>query len=426
MPAKKGQDPAIEMLAPDDIKPYEQNPRFNDLAVDPVIKSIQEFGFKNPILIDKSGVIICGHTRYKAALRMGLEKIPCIRYEDLTEAQIIAYRITDNKTGENSEWDWAILKLEMIKLSPELQEITGLAGEDEAFTIQEDPEKDDAVPDIPKEPKAKMGDLYLLGDHRLLCGDATNPEDLEKLMEGNLADLLITDPPYNVDYTGPAVGGTIQNDNMEAIAFIKFLTTSFKNAKKQMKEGAPFYIWHADLKSLEFREAARAADMPIRQILVWVKNTFAMGRHDYHWRHEPCLYGWKEGAAHYFIDDLTQDTVFDEILPDFNKLTKEELKNRLKEFYADKISTTVFHEDKPSKSIERPTMKPVKLFSRQMRNSSKRGDLILDIFGGSGTSIITAEQCGRKCNMIELDPIYVDVIIARWEKYTGRQAEKRG
>jgi site-specific DNA-methyltransferase (adenine-specific) len=255
--------------------------------------------------------------------------------------------------------------------------------------------KEDDVPDIDdvREQKVKDGDIWILGEHHLMCGDSTKLEDTEKLMNGELASLLLTDPPYNVAYVGGTKDAlTIKNDSMSDEAFLDFLTNSFACADASMKKGAAFYIWHAESEGLNFRKALNSTTLSMRQCLIWVKNTFALGRQDYQWMHEPCLYGWKDGASH--------------------------------EWFNDRCQTTILKFDKPVRSTEHPTMKPVALFAYLMENSSKTGDVVLDLFGGSGTTLIAAEQLGRKCYMMELDPHYCDVIIARWEKFTGLKAIK--
>lgn len=249
------------------------------------------------------------------------------------------------------------------------------------------------------------------------------------------ADLLLTDPPYNValgHHQRPSEalqlrrrtdGLVIENDDMDEEAFREFLRKALTAAKSRMRPGAAFYIWYADTSSLAFRTTCKEAGFEVRQNLIWAKSAFAMGRQDYQWRHEPCLYGWKEGAAHYFIDDRTQSTVYEDARPNFAKMKKEEMRELLENIYADKVSTTVLHEKKPSASILHPTMKPVPLIARLIKNSTKKGDIVLDPFGGSGTTLITCEQLKRKCAMVELDPHYCDVIIDRWEKLTGGTAQ---
>ena len=265
---------------------------------------------------------------------------------------------------------------------------------DEELDEAQEPEveDDDYDPEPPEEPKSKRGDIYKLGRHRLMCGDSTSVTDVEALVDGRQIDLLITDPPYNVDYTGKTKDALkIENDQMEDESFRQFLRDAFLTADTVMKPGATFYIWHADSEGYNFRGACHDIQWKVRQCLIWVKNVMVMGRQDYQWKHEPCLYGWKEGAAHHWYSDRTQTT-----LPEF---------------------------DRPTRSKEHPTMKPVPLFDYQIKNSSKKGDAVLDLFGGSGTTIICCEQNGRDAFLMELDPRYVDVIVDRWEKLTGQKAE---
>jgi site-specific DNA-methyltransferase (adenine-specific) len=252
---------------------------------------------------------------------------------------------------------------------------------------------DDFDPDAKYETKVKAGEVWQLGDHRLMCGDSTKAEDVAKLMNGEQADLWLTDPPYNVAYEGGTADKlTIKNDSMKDDAFNKFLVDAFTAARDVLKEGSSFYIWYADVETFNFSSALRTVGLQLRQVLIWAKNGMILGRKDYHFKHEPCLYGWKDGAAH--------------------------------NWYADRKQTTVMEFDKPLHSTEHPTMKPVPLFAYQMENSSKEGDIVLDTFGGSGTTIIAAESLKRKARLMELDPHYCNVIIARWEKLTGGKAQK--
>lgn len=238
------------------------------------------------------------------------------------------------------------------------------------------------------------------------------------------ADLILTDPPYNVAVKN-SQGMTIQNDNLDNEQFGKFLTASFKAMSEHLKEGGAFYIWYASKEHINFEKALNEAGLFVRQQLIWVKSQFILGRQDYHWKHEPCLYGWKEGAAHYFVNDRTQDTIIED-MPNINKMSKEELKQYIKELRdkMESVPTTIIREDKPSHNSDHPTMKPIKLIAKLMKNSSKVGEKVLDLFGGSGTTLVTAEQLGRKCFMMEYDPIYADVIIKRWETLTGKKAVK--
>ena len=259
--------------------------------------------------------------------------------------------------------------------------------------------------------------------HRLMCGDSTSEEDVAKLMNGEIADLVVTDPPYNVAIEN-SQGMTIKNDNMEKSQFLEFLTKAFNCLNISLKEGGAFYVWFASREHINFETALNKNGLQVRQELIWNKNSLILGRQDYQWKHEPCLYGWKDGDSHYFIDDRKQTTVIEDKKPDIKKMKKEEMQKLLEEIYSDKTSTTIINEDKPSVNDLHPTMKPIKLIARQVKNSSKVGEKVLDLFGGSGSTIITCEQLNRKCYTMEYDPKYVDVIINRWEQFTGKKAVK--
>lgn len=402
-----------------EIRPYDKNPRKNDDAVSAVAESIKEFGFKVPMVIDKNNTIITGHTRYKAAKMIGLKEVPVIIADDLTEEQIKAFRLVDNKTAEIAEWDFELLQDEIDDILN--IDLSRFGFENEPDDDDVDPEEVEA-PQPPEEPKSKPGEIYKLGNHRLMVGDSTNPNDVRELMGGAEADLVVTDPPYNVNIQN-SQGMQIENDNMGDIQFKEFLIKAFENLKDSLKPGGPFYIWYASREHINFESALNEVDLWVRQQLIWVKNTFILGRSDYHWKHEPCLYGWKDGEGHYFIDDRTQSTVIDDQV-DFDKLKKEEAIEMLKQIYESGIETTVIREDKPTKNDLHPTMKPIKLIARLIKNSSRRDESVLDLFAGSGSTLIACEQLGRKSYNMEYDPRYADVIIERWENYTGKKAEK--
>lgn len=421
-----------------DLIPYENNARINDDAVEFVANSIKEFGFKNPIIIDNNNVIIAGHTRLKAAEKLGIKKVPCIVADDLTEEQIKAFRIADNSTAQIAEWDMDKLMAELETIDYDMSKY-GLAEQmaeiEKIIDENKEVEEDDFDAELPEEPKAKLGDIYKLGNHRLMCGDSTKEEDVAKLMNGELADLVVTDPPYNVEYDGNKNPNTqndfncgenrkIQNDKMQDGVFYNFLIKAFSNMNENIKDGGSFYIWHADSEGANFRNACNEVGWKVRQCLIWVKNRIMMGRQDYQWKHEPCLYGWKDGAGHYFIDDRTETTVIEDNGIDLKKLKKEEMLKLLQDIYSDKISTSIIHEDRPSRSDLHPTMKPIKLLARLIKNSSRKEESVLDLFGGSGSSLIACEQLNRHCYMMELDPKYCDVIIKRWENLTGKKAIK--
>ena len=378
----------IKNLKLSELKPYENNPRINDEAVKYVAESIKEFGFKVPIVVDKNNIIVAGHTRYKASKQLGLEEVPCIVADDLTDEQVKAFRLADNKVGEIAEWDFKLL-------AEELQGIDDLDMEVFGFEMpknEEEVEEDEYDVELPKEPKSKLGQVYKLGRHRLMCGDSTRAEDVAKLMDGVKADMLLTDPPYNVAYEGGTKDKLkIKNDNMPDEKFREFLVEAFTRANEVMKDGSVFYIWHADSEGYNFRGACFNIGWKVRQCLIWNKNSMVLGRQDYQWKHEPCLYGWKEGASHLWATDRKQTTVLDF--------------------------------DRPNRNAEHPTMKPVKLFDYLIKNNTKSEDIVLDLFGGSGTTIIACEQNKRTGYVMELDPKYVDVIIGRGEALTGEKAE---
>ena len=391
-------DLSIDMESVDALIPYAANSRtHSDEQVAQIAASIKEFGWTNPILIDGDNVIIAGHGRLLAARKLGMEKVPIICIDHLTKAQQKALVIADNQLATNAGWDMDMLKAEIEGLKLEDFDVDLLGFDDKFLDGLLEPEPtegltdEDAVPEVPETPKTVLGDVWVLGNHRLMCGDSTSIDDLEKLTNGSLVDMWLTDPPYNVAYEGKTKDAlTIQNDSMTDDSFRQFLRDAYLAADSVMKPGAVFYIWHADSEGYNFRGAAKDAGWQVRQCLIWKKSTMVMGRQDYHWKHEPCLYGWKDGAAHLWATDRKQ--------------------------------TTILEFDKPSRNGEHPTMKPVELFEYQMLNNTKGADIVLDSFGGSGTTIIAAEKHGRHARIMELDPKYCDVIIKRWQDFTGQQA----
>jgi DNA modification methylase len=427
-----------------DLKPAKYNPRKEltpeDEEYKKIKRSIEEFGYIEPIIINKDMTIIGGHQRANVLKDLGYNEVECI-IVDLDKTKEKALNIALNKiTGE---WDYTKLSDLLLDLDTENYDLT-LTGFD-TFEIENmlapitDGEieviEDNFEVEVPEEPKSKLGDIYQLGNHRLMCGDSTSEEDVAKLMNGEIADLVVTDPPYNVaigieDIEEAKIrkrrtdGLLIQNDAMEDEKFYNFLKKAFVNIYNNIKSGGVFYVWYASREVVNFQTALEKAGLTVKQELIWNKNSLVMGRQDYQWKHEPCLYGWKEGEAHYFVDDRTQTTIIEDEKQDFTKMRKEELVKLLEEIYSDKISTTIIKEKRPSVSDLHPTMKPIKLIARQVKNSSKIGEKVLDLFGGSGSTLITCEQLNRNCYMMEYDPHYVDVIINRWEQYTGEKAIK--
>lgn len=377
----------------EELIPYEFNAKLHpEEQIEQIKNSIVRFKNNDPIAIDCNNVIIEGHGRYQALMELGYTEVECIIL-DLTEEEAKAYRLVHNQLTMNTDWDMEMLKKELSKIELDMsffgmEELLDGIEEDLSEAKEDDFDVDAAAESI-KEPTAKLGDVYQLGNHRLMCGDSTSIDDVEKLMNGHRCDLLITDPPYNVDYEGTA--GKIQNDSMKNDEFHQFLYDVFTNAYMVLKDGGCFYVWYASREVVNFQSAIEEAGLTVKQELIWNKNSLVIGRQDYQWKHEPCLYGWKETASH--------------------------------NFYGDRKQTTVIDWDRPTKSELHPTMKPVGLFDYQIKNSSKKGDIVLDLFGGSGTTIVACEQNGRTAYSMEYDPKYVDVIIKRWETLTGGKAE---
>lgn len=379
----------IVTLKVSELKPYEKNHRTHPKKqVDLLAKNIERFGFTTPVLIDKNNVVIAGHGRLLALKQLNREEVPCVRMENLSDDEVKALRLADNQIALMGDTDMKLVIPELKELSEELLNMTGF---DKDLIIEAD-ENDDVIPEnVPS--RSKLGDLYELGQHRLLCGDSTQQEAVLRLCGGIKVDMYLTDPPYNVAYVGKTKDAlTIDNDKMGDVPFLQFLTDAFKGADVFMKNGAVFYIWHADMQSSSFIKATQNVGWHWAQKLIWVKNTLVMSRQDYHWKHEPCLYGWKEGASHLWNSDRTQ--------------------------------TTVLNFDRPSRNESHPTMKPISLISYQITNNTKGDDIILDTFLGSGSTLIACEKTGRICYGMELDPKYVDVIVQRYVDYVDNPVVK--
>ena len=374
-----------------------KNPRtIKDARFEALKKSIEDapemLALRELLVYPHNGkfVVIGGNMRLKACKELGYKELPCKVIDENTPVEKLReYTIKDNVGFGADDWgalfeDWNTDELADWGL--EFPEDINVDETQEIEIVE------DEVPEE-VETKCKRGDLWQLGEHRLFCGDATIMDDAEKLMGGGQIDMLLTDPPYNVNYEGATKEKlTIKNDAMSDTAFRQFLSDAFVVADAYMKAGAVFYIWHADSEGFNFRFACREVGWKVRECLIWNKNAMVLGRQDYQWKHEPCLYGWKDGASHSWYSDRKQTTILD-----FNK---------------------------PLRNGEHPTMKPLELIGYQIKNSSKKGDVILDLFGGSGSTLIACEQLNRKCFMMELDEHYCDVIIARWEKLTGKTAVK--
>ena len=417
----------IIYLPTEQLTPYKNNAKLHPQdQIDEIKRSITQFGMNDPIAVcGPDNIIVEGHGRLIACQQLGIESVPVIRLDHLTEDERKAYTLAHNKLTMNTDFDLDLLQKEIESIGLDMTEF-GFDNIDESNVELEEDEYDLDDTEERPEAKSKLGEVYKLGDHYLMCGDSTDAKSVEQLMSlggGVTADMVLTDPPYNVNVSN-SDGLTIENDNMDSASFYEFLDKAFANLSKALKQGGAFYIWYGDSEDVTFRTTATKNGLSIRQCLIWVKNSFNLGRQDYQWRHEPCLYGWKEGDGHYFIYDRTQDTVIEQKPVDIENMTLEEAKKLLKQIFSTQWETTVLKENKPTKNDLHPTMKPLALVGRLIANSSKRGEVVLDLFGGSGSTLIACEQLGRKCYMMEYDPHYVDAIIERWETYTGKKAEK--
>lgn len=372
--------------------PYVRNARTHSEAqVAQIAASIREFGFLSPILVAEDNTILAGHGRLAAALKLGLKKVPCVKENHLTETQKRAYIIADNKLSLNAGWDNELLAVELSELEGADFNLD-LLGFDEAelssiFDADKDVNEDDF--DVEKELKepcfSKTGDIWTLGKHRIICGDATKLETYKTLLENTKVNLVVTDPPYNVNYEGAA--GKIKNDNMENDKFYQFLFNSFVNMEQAMADDASIYVFHADTEGLNFRKAFQDAGFYLSGCCIWKKPSLVLGRSPYQWQHEPCLYGWKKKGKH--------------------------------KWYAGRKETSVWEFEKSKKNADHPTMKPIALLAYPIKNSSMTNSLVLDPFAGSGSTLIACEQTGRICYAIELDEKYCDVIVKRYIEQVG-------
>jgi site-specific DNA-methyltransferase (adenine-specific) len=394
------------------VKANPNNPRIiKDDKFAKLVKSINEFPQMlklRPIIVNDDMVVLGGNMRLKACKEAGLKEIPIIKASELTEQQQKEFIVKDN-VGYG-EWDWDDLanNWDADELTEWGLDIPGFVNEE---TIPEVEEDDFDVPEGGIETDIVPGDLFEIGQHKLLCGSSTETDTWQRLFDKQLCDMVMTDPPYNVNYEG-GTGLKIMNDQMTNDSFYQFLYDFYTALGSYTKPGGAWYVWHADSEGANFRQAFKDSGLLLKQCLIWVKNALVMGRQDYHWKHEPCLYGWKEGAAHYFTDDRTKTTVIEDIA-DYRKLSKKELLDLVKEMTSDKQKTTIIHCDKPSKNDVHPTMKPIKLLAPLIENSSKIGELVADGFLGSGSTMVAAHQLKRRCYGTELDPKYCQVIVDR-------------
>lgn len=395
------------------IKPYSKNAKKHPKKqIEQIANSIKEFGMNQPIVVDKEGVIIVGHGRYEALKHLGWtdeEILKHVKVVDLTEQQAKAYRLADNKLNE-SDWDMELVIQELKELEPAMLDLTGF----EKDLIIEPDERDDEVPEIPEEPKSKLGDLYELGSHRVLCGDSTKIEDVKRLMDGKKADMVFTDPPYNVDYSGRGENTTtkILNDKMSEDGFTEFLKEVFKNYANISKSGAGWYVFHSSSTQHQFQKAITDNGWNIKNQIIWNKPVASMGWGDYRWKHEPMFYCGMEGTQ--FYGDRTNYTVLD--IPKDDEKALKWLKQQ-KEAEKNGFSTIWSMKRDNVQGYVHPTQKPVELIRYAIRNSSKQEDIVADFFGGSGSTLIACEKMNRGGYLLELDPKYIDVIVQRYVDY---------
>jgi site-specific DNA-methyltransferase (adenine-specific) len=372
----------MEIKKISEVKLNPNNPRLiKDDKFKKLVQSIKDFPEMlsiRPIVVNKDMIILGGNMRFRACKEAGIKEIPVI-VTDLPEDKQREFLIKDNTSG--GEWDWDMLANEW-----DTDELEAWGLDLPVFDIKDEGEADDdgyIAPEGGVETDIVIGDIFEIGHHRLICGDSTQTDTFQKLLNGDLADMVVTDPPYNVNYEG-SNGLKIQNDNMSNDDFYQFLYDFYTALNSYLKEGGAWYVWHADLEGMNFRKAFLDAGIKLTSTLIWNKNALVMGRSDYHWKHEPCLYGWKEGAAH--------------------------------KWYSDRKQTTVLDFNKPMKNGDHPTMKPIELFAYQIKNSSKVGDIVADAFGGSGTTMVACHQLNRKGYLVEYDPKYCQVIVDRMQK----------
>lgn len=419
----------IQYIDIDSLTPYENNAKIHTSEqIEEIKNSIKEFGMNDPIGVwGEENLIVEGHGRLIACKELGIKSVPVIRLDDLTDEQRRAYTLAHNQLTMSTGFDLEKLKLELDAITLPMSDFGFEDINESDMNIDEDGfDFDESEEELPP-PKTKLGEIYRLGNHVLMCGDSTSQDDVCHLMSGAIADLVVTDPPYNANVSN-SKGMTIANDNMQSEKFYEFLSKAFSNMNLYLKEGGAFYVWYASSEHINFETALNSAGLHVRQQLIWVKNQFILGRSDYHWQHEPCLYGWKGGSGHYFVYDRTQSTIIEDKPIDYDNLSKEEVVKMLKKVYSAQLPSTIIRENKSLENNLHPTMKPINLMAKLIRNSSEKSEIVLDLFGGSGSTLIACEQLNRKCYMMEYDPRYADAIIERWEKYTGRKAApvKRG
>ena len=424
----------IETWPVDKLKAYHRQLKDNEDALPKMVEVLKKWGFRVPLLVSKDGEIIDGATRYQAALQIGLTEVPVVVDSSLTPTQIRTFRLLVNRSSMWADWDPEAVGQELAELRIDLDDLslTGFTDRElDAFlqgTVAAGEKDPDDVPPLPEEPVCKAGDVWILGVHRLMCGDSTSPSDIAMLMAGEKADMVWTDPPYNVDYSAKA--GKIKNDKMSPDEFDVFLRRLLLSAYELLADGGAIYVAHSEAgDGMAFRKAFKSVGFKLSCCLIWKKNAPVLGRSDYHWQHEPILYGWKPSGKLHWYGDRKQRSFFEHYAGEVVQKVADNvyqvasgdsiLRISGTNLMVEDLASSIISEPKPQKSDLHPTMKPVARVERMVANSSPRGGLVVDVCGGSGTTLIASDRLGRRCNLMEYDPRYADVIIRRWQELTG-------
>ena len=386
-----------------------------------IAASLTEFGQRKPIVVTADNVVVAGNGTLEAARSLGWSKIDVVRAPaEWSSEQLKAFALADNRTAELAEWDTKELAKQLDELIDAGFDVSEFGFSTEDTSILEIETTEDEAPEPPAKPVSKVGDVWLLGRHRVVCGDSTDAKVLSAALGGQLADCVMTDPPYNVAYEGGTKDKlTIQNDDMSDEDFDKFLLGFYEAALENTKAGGPIYVFHSDMGGGAFRRQMLDAGWLFKQCLIWAKDSLVLGRQDYNWQHEPILYGWKPGAAHSWYGPFTNTTLIELSKQDFSASTREELLELVEQMFS---TSSLVRDKKPHRNALHPTMKPISLVAKLLKNSCVRDDRVLDPFGGSGSTLIACEQLGLRAGLVELDPKYCDVIVKRWEEFTGEKA----